>query len=332
MLATPIYAGANNFGIATGSNINYTNGSSRFDAPPSDTSNLTISSRPDDPSPYTFSVGDHYDVSFAKSGGSVILDNAQVIRSDLRPDGSYAVVFQGQDQNGHLTQVIWAPDYDLNTWYWDAVHNNTTPTFYSVDQSASQYSYPCYVAGTRIATPQGMRPVEELVAGDRVTTLDHGACRLLWAGARRLPAASLQRVVRFEVGVLGNDRPLSVSWQHRIFLRSAVAELLYGASEVLVPAGALVDLAGVSVVNGAGRVLVHLLCRRHEVIRAEGALSETLLLGPVGLSALDPGVLPRRGWAQLAVAGVAARAARPVLTHAEARAILTPKSAVRALI
>ena len=42
----------------------------------------------------------------------------------------------------------------------------------------------CFAAGTLIATPEGMVPVETLMAGDQVITRDNGVQRLVWAGGR----------------------------------------------------------------------------------------------------------------------------------------------------
>ncbi len=51
--------------------------------------------------------------------------------------------------------------------------------------------------------------------------------------------------VTFE-GVLGNRRALLVSPNHRIFLRSILAELHFGHHEALAPAKALTGLAGIA--------------------------------------------------------------------------------------
>ena len=75
-----------------------------------------------------------------------------------------------------------------------------------------------------------------------------------------------------------------VSPQHRMLVRSAIAQRMFGADEVLVAAKHLVGLAGVSVADDVTEVTyLHLLFDRHEVVFAEGARSETLYVGAEAL-------------------------------------------------
>lgn len=107
------------FAAATGSNVNNGPGTSTFDYPPQSTSNLVITSQAGDSTPFIFSPGDTYTISFSGNGGTTI-NNATVLRSDdidMGGDQGYAVVFEGIDTNGDLTQVVWTPEFDLETWY-----------------------------------------------------------------------------------------------------------------------------------------------------------------------------------------------------------------------
>jgi hypothetical protein len=70
----------------------------------------------------------------------------------------------------------------------------------------------CFTPGTRIETPEGPRPVEELHEGDRVQTRDSGAQEIRWIGCRRMTGARLfamprLRPVRLRAGALGGDVP-----------------------------------------------------------------------------------------------------------------------------
>lgn len=77
----------------------------------------------------------------------------------------------------------------------------------------------CLVAGTRIATPEGLRPVEALRPGDAVLTLDRGVQPILWARHRQVCGTGAQAPIRFAPGVLGNGRALKLSPQHRVLIR-----------------------------------------------------------------------------------------------------------------
>jgi hypothetical protein len=147
----------------------------------------------------------------------------------------------------------------------------------------------CFAAGTLIETETGRRPVEDLVQGDVVMTADHGAQPLQWIGATDVTAAQLAAnpkllPVRIRAGALGPntpDRDLLVSRQHRILVRSRIAERMFGAAEVLVPAINLIDVPGIEVATDVTSVrYVHSLCAQHEILFANGTEAESLYLGP----------------------------------------------------
>ena len=159
---------------------------------------------------------------------------------------------------------------------------------------------PCFTLGTKIDTPSGPRPVETLEAGDFVLTLDNGPQAIRWIGRRTLDSIDLNikpklRPVRIAKGALGEglpERTLRVSPQHRMLLRSAIAERMFSSHEILVPAIKLMGLPGVSVDQEAQSVTyVHILFDRHEVVFAEGAPSESLLTGPEALKSVGKDAL-----------------------------------------
>lgn len=155
----------------------------------------------------------------------------------------------------------------------------------------------CFTRGTRIETDRGAVPVEMLRPGDLVRTLDHGLQPLRWIGARSLSAAELAAAphlcpVRIRAGALGAGLPLrdlTVSPQHRVLVRSKVAERMFGAPEVLVAAKHLTELDGIDQIEGASGVdYWHFLLDRHEVVFSEGARTESLFTGPEAMKALSP--------------------------------------------
>lgn len=150
---------------------------------------------------------------------------------------------------------------------------------------------PCFVAGTRIRTPQGDREVETLSPGDLVCTLDNGDQPLRWIGSRTVPATGALAPVAIRAGTFGNHGRLMVSPQHRILVRDAMAELLFGETDVLVCAKDLVNDRTVRQVPGESVTYVHLLFDRHEVVFSEGLASESFLPGPQIASQLEAEVM-----------------------------------------
>ena len=141
----------------------------------------------------------------------------------------------------------------------------------------------CFGAGTLIETATGPRAVETLAAGDLIRTLDSGLRPLAWTGGQAVSAMGSLAPVVFEAGAVGNARQLVVSPQHRMLVEGWRAELLFGAERVLVPAKALVNGRDVRRCLGRSVEYRHLMFEGHEVIIAEGALSESLHPGPVAL-------------------------------------------------
>ncbi|MFB2531252.1 Hint domain-containing protein [Paracoccus sp. p3-h83] len=179
----------------------------------------------------------------------------------------------------------------------DVVESSFTGLHAWREQLPEMRTAPCFTAGTLIDTPQGPRLIETLVPGDLVLTCDHGAQPLRWIGRRhftRDQLASLPhlRPIRISAGALGGgcpSRDLVVSPQHRVLVRSPIAQRMFSAPEVLVAARHLCALDGVDVLPcGAGVSYLHLMFDRHEVILSNGAATESLYPGPEALRALGP--------------------------------------------
>jgi hypothetical protein len=89
---------------------------------------------------------------------------------------------------------------------------------------------------------------------------------------------------------LGNGLPkrdLLVSRQHRMLVRSKVVERMFGTQDVLVSAIKLTALPGIYVDEQVEEVeYFHILFDQHEIIWAEGALSESLFTGPEALKSI----------------------------------------------
>ena len=145
----------------------------------------------------------------------------------------------------------------------------------------------CFTAETRIATASGLREVQDLQAGDLVVTRDHGLQPVRWAGKRTVPAKGRMAPIRFEAGVVGNERALLVSPQHRMLIQGAEPNLLFGETEILASAKHLVNGGSVATCPGGEVTYVHILFDQHEIIYAEGAPSESFFPGDSGLNAVQ---------------------------------------------
>lgn len=275
------------FAAASGSNVNWDPDWSYFDHPPNSTTDLIISSNAGDSDPYLFEVGETYDITWAGHGGGT-MEDATIIRSDDLGPGQGVVVFEGiNSNNGELFQMVWTPNFDLENWYWSNGGGPSSPNaFWTSDQAAGNYQMPCYAEGTLISTPGGSVPVENLKTGDIVNTLDHGPQPVVLVQQAVQDLTVLredQRPVLLPTDSFGPNCPdadLVLSPQHRVFAggRGQLAEVFDG--EVFVPAKALTDLPGIRYMNGKKQITwVHFACPHHEVITANGCLSESLLLG-----------------------------------------------------
>ena len=96
--------------------------------------------------------------------------------------------------------------------------------------------------------------------------------------------------VRIKAGSLAPGCPSSnlvVSRQHRILVRSAIAERMFGEREILVPAIKLVGLEGVDVIEAwSGVEYFHILFDAHQIVVSNGAQTESLFTGPEALGSL----------------------------------------------
>jgi hypothetical protein len=137
----------------------------------------------------------------------------------------------------------------------------------------------CFLPGTHLQTPDGERKVENLRIGDLVTTLDGDAKPVRWIGRRvyrrssdgRHPESVLP--VRVAKGALGPNVPhadLFISQEHALWIDGVclkAVDLINGSSITLHSAAEMPELE-----------YLHVKLARHDVIFAEGAPSETLLV------------------------------------------------------
>ena len=153
----------------------------------------------------------------------------------------------------------------------------------------------CFADGTLIETDAGPVPVEVLMPGQLLRTIDTGFAPIRWIGTLPVSRGDLAenrrlRPVRIAAGALGPGQPtrdLRVSRQHRVLIGGEMVESIFGAPEMLVPAIQLAGLPGFCI-DKSDRPLVyhHLLLDTHQIIYAEGAPCESFLTGGQAMATL----------------------------------------------
>ena len=148
---------------------------------------------------------------------------------------------------------------------------------------------PCFVAGTLIDTPSGPRMIESLKSGDLVLTADGAEVPVRLNLSATVGAATQLshpelRPIRISKGALGAGLPLQdllVSPQHRVLVRSRIAQRMFGTDEVLVAAKQLVLIDGIDIAQDLQSFTYHhLVFDQHEIVLSNGAASESLYPGP----------------------------------------------------
>ena len=242
----------------------------------------------------TFSI----DGGPAQTFDGLAVYSATLTYTDGTPDATItAVVFQ--DTAGHL---YLAPESSANSDYTAMiaapVESITLNSLVSISSGRlladRQFTdFICYAAGTRILTEYGKVPVEKLAPGDRVVTLDRGLQPIRWTNSSEQPlenTAEDKRPVLIEAGALGPSVPkrdLVVSPQHRILIGGQQQLPHLSDTEALASAKTLTSLRRIRHMNGKRQIQwVHFACDRHEVVRANGCWSESLLLGAMALRAM----------------------------------------------
>ncbi len=158
-----------------------------------------------------------------------------------------------------------------------------------LDFADTRTTFPCFAKGTLIETDAGPRPVETLTPGVGVLTADGAVLPIRWVQGRLAEFADTDdrhRPILFSPGSLDSDlprRPLIVSPQHRIVVRTRCGAL------VLTPAKALLSRPGVRLMRGLSQTIYYaILLDQHAILLSEGAPTESFYPGPTVLRDLPP--------------------------------------------
>ncbi len=291
---------------------------------------LTGVPHPDDPTYtiYVISVGIKNANSDSDEGSGIALTNIDsgTVLSFYSADNIPAfTVSEGAAYTASLPGTALSDNFLEHTdvavgesYQWDIFGNLTYATIDDGD------SVLCIEGETLVSTDKGDMPAQDLVAGDNVLTADHGFQPIRWIGQTTVSPDYMaehrnQQPIRFKAGCLGGGYPASdliVSRQHRMLIASPVAQRMVGVDEVLVPAAKLVGQSGIDVVTPTEEITyVHILCDQHELISANGALVETLLLTPYVKGVTG-------GGGAMKSVGTPATTARPIVDGKKAKQLL----------
>ena len=199
---------------------------------------------------------------------------------------------------------------------------------YSTDVAYSYLegnSIPCFAQGTKIETDQGYLNVEDIVAGTRVCTLDHGPQEVL---CHFVTPVSLLRLllspklwpVSVPNGQNGGE-DLWVSKDHRVLLREPLINLYFGYEDVLGPAEGYGRCRPSLSRWPSGIQYHHLLFERHQIIKANGLWVESFFPGKEAMQRLSKKDSERAKEA-LGDALFKMEAARPCLSLREMRSFM----------
>ena len=240
---------------------------------------------------------DQLDVTALRTPGGDPITWRDVVVSDTVGDGSGDAVLTFPNGESVVLQGVSSAQVDSK-------------------QEMASVGIPCFVSGTRILTPTGWDLVEKLRVGDYVLTTN-GPEPVIWTGDRRLDADDLdrnpdQKPIYFPTGAIGNTAALRLSPQHAVLMRDALGKSVLMRAKHLAEIG----FGKARVLNGARSVSYHhLLLRRHSVICAAGALTESFYPGRSALAMLDWPSRMEISSAILAAADKDVRAKQVNLTH-----------------
>lgn len=201
-------------------------------------------------------------------GSTVTLGTGQQIT--LNADGTFTIVADADEETVYFNYTVEDPT------------GNTDTALVEIIQIA------CFGEGTLIRTEFGDQPIETLVVGQLVLTRDNGLQPIRWIGQRRVSTLDTMAPIRFSKGTFGATRDLWLSPQHRVLIRDAWSELLFGEPEVLVKAKDLINDQSIRVDRSKPEITYfHLLFDSHEILLSNGMATESFLPGPETMPGYD---------------------------------------------
>lgn len=234
------------------------------------------------------------DGSVPSSGEGLILDGTLMNVHELAVYENSTITVSGVD---HVVRLVVSVT-DSGTWGVRILDTDIQPGWYPADITAARLGtfYPteyngsnttsvdqmlCFGPETPILTPDGWRRADSLRRGDQVMTAGRRYVPLTWTARMTGPALDVASApITLDAGTFGLTTPIRLSPQHRVLIANPAVSLLFGTRRVLVAARHLLELRGVASRPEARITYVHLMTRRHTVLRVPGLWCESFLPGP----------------------------------------------------
>lgn len=177
---------------------------------------------------------------------------------------------------------------ELMTGYIDGTNPISNMTIAALEDMgyATTYIPSCFVEGSLIETATGYKPIEALLSGDLIITMDRGLQPLRFVvvetySKQHLEENERHRPIRIKEGSFGHDRsypPLFLSPQHRVYVTGRPVHDEIGELSALVPIKDALELQGVRRMPvKEGVSYYHLIFDKHNIVRANGIWCESFL-------------------------------------------------------
>ncbi|WP_170575804.1 Hint domain-containing protein [Ruegeria atlantica] len=260
---------------------------------------------------FVYSGGTGTTVTLDDTGGSpnvfnddqeddhVITDGGGLVANGTQVESESIITVRALDENGNPT----GPEIDVyvfsqngvtqDVWGYGTSEPLEPGTSYikisGSNTGSSSYSdfITCFGAGTLIDTADGVEEVQNLEPGQLVWTRDNGLQPVRWIGTTEVSGVGAFAPVLIEAGALGNTRDLIVSQEHRVLIKAPATDMLFGSPEVFVAAKHLCGHPGISIRETDRITYVHFMFDRHQIVRSNGALTESFYFGQSAKYALS---------------------------------------------
>jgi Ca2+-binding RTX toxin-like protein len=242
----------------------------------------------------TIASGADADAVFGGLGSDRFTDvsSGDVITGGEDPDGTDVDTFNFDQETLDKIDRI-----ERNGGAGDSEELRESGTIYFKDgttASFSQIEAPCFTPGTTIATPTGERLVEDLRAGDKIITRDHGIQEIAWVGSKEITGKELaakphMKPILVKAGSLGQglpERDMLLSPNHRVLVASEKTQLYFEEREVLAAAKHMTGAQGIHTLDVMRTTYIHFMFERHEVVLSNGAWTESFHPGDYSLNGL----------------------------------------------
>lgn len=230
----------------------------------------------------------HYNAS------NMAIINASRVAAGLRPYSTPLGWLRADQDDGRLNSIAAANGFGSS---FTLTIQNRGAAIESALLATDTTGVICFGADALIDTADGQTRAGDLRVGTAVRTRDAGLQPIRWIGRRRLSHTDLAahphlRPIRIRRGALGRSLPaddLIVSPQHRILVRSRIAQRIFDSAEVLVAAKQLCQIDGIDVARDLdGVTYVHFMFDAHQIVFANGAETESLHTGHEALKSVGP--------------------------------------------